>query len=310
LPPYVDEIAELNVSHVTVTVNAVDPKEGQKIYSWVRYDKRVRRPDEGAEILLARQLQAIKALKERGVTVKVNTIIMPGINDHHVLDVAKKMAELGVDILNCMSYYPTPGSAFEDLKPPHPKLVFEIRHEAGKFIPQMHHCTRCRADAVGLLGEGPNKRLMQKLKEAATLPRNPGKVPRPSKQRPYIAATSFEGVLVNQHLGEADHLFIYGQNDGSIDLIEIRPTPPSGGGNKRWEAMTDTIDDCQALLVGGVGNSPKPIFAKKNIHLLEVEGVIEEVAKAIYDGSSLNTWIKRDETVCGVGCSGTGGGCG
>ena len=29
--------------------------------------------------------------------------------------------------------------------------VQRIRGEAQKHLPQMHHCTRCRADAVGLL---------------------------------------------------------------------------------------------------------------------------------------------------------------
>ena len=56
--------------------------------------------------MLARQLESIRGLKARGITVKINTIIIPGINDHHVQAVAKKMAELGVDILNCMPVYP------------------------------------------------------------------------------------------------------------------------------------------------------------------------------------------------------------
>ena len=33
--PYLDDLAELNVSHVTITINAVDPKIGAKIYSWM-----------------------------------------------------------------------------------------------------------------------------------------------------------------------------------------------------------------------------------------------------------------------------------
>ena len=34
--PYIDALAEIEVSHVTITVCAVDPAIGEKIYSWVR----------------------------------------------------------------------------------------------------------------------------------------------------------------------------------------------------------------------------------------------------------------------------------
>ncbi|MDY0228157.1 MAG: radical SAM protein, partial [Desulfomicrobium apsheronum] len=39
LPEHVDRLAELGVTHVTVTMNAVDPEIGAKIYSWVRVGK-------------------------------------------------------------------------------------------------------------------------------------------------------------------------------------------------------------------------------------------------------------------------------
>ena len=49
-PPIIDELAELKVSHVTVTVNAVDPEIGANIYAWMRIGKRVIRAAQGAEI--------------------------------------------------------------------------------------------------------------------------------------------------------------------------------------------------------------------------------------------------------------------
>ena len=99
LPSYVKELAELRVSHVSITVNAVDPKIGRHIYSWVRRGKVVYRGLPAAELLLKQQLKAIAQLKAAGLTVKVNTIIIPGTNDHHVKDLAAKMASMGVDIL-------------------------------------------------------------------------------------------------------------------------------------------------------------------------------------------------------------------
>jgi nitrogen fixation protein NifB len=46
--PYINELKEFNISHVTITINAVDPEIVKKVYAWFRYDKRVHNPDEGA----------------------------------------------------------------------------------------------------------------------------------------------------------------------------------------------------------------------------------------------------------------------
>jgi nitrogen fixation protein NifB len=72
-----------------------------------------------------------------------------------------------------------------------------IRACVEKQLPAMHHCTRCRADAVGLLGQPAAPELVTILQEAAQLPLDP------QADRPYVAVASLEGVLVNQHLGEA-----------------------------------------------------------------------------------------------------------
>ena len=37
---YIPRLAELNVSNVTITVNAVDPVIGSQIYEWVHYEKK------------------------------------------------------------------------------------------------------------------------------------------------------------------------------------------------------------------------------------------------------------------------------
>ena len=115
LAPHVEELAEIGVSHVTVTVNAVDPEIGAKIYSWVRDGKVLYRGRQAAELLLARQLHAIEQLKKYNITVKINTIVIPGVNDHHVMDVARKMKELGADLLNCMAMFPNADTVFEDV---------------------------------------------------------------------------------------------------------------------------------------------------------------------------------------------------
>jgi len=309
IAPYLDELAKLKVSHITITINAIDPAIGAKIYSWVRYGKRVLQAEKGAQILLEKQMEAVKGLKERGITVKVNSIIIPGINDEHIESVAAKMGEMGVDILNCVPYYPNEGSAFGHMAEPSKELVDFVREKAGKYILQMRHCTRCRADAVGLLGEVPDKSLMDKLQACEQI-----REEQPAKKyngtRSKVAVASMEGVLVNQHLGEASKLLIYGKKDGMISLLEARDTPAAGGGFQRWTQLADLLGDCGTLLVSGIGENPKRTLTASGIDIMEIEGVIDEAVRAVIEGQSLKHLIKREMRACGAGCSGTGMGCG
>ena len=105
--PYIAELAELQVSHVTMTVNAVDPEIGARIYSWVRDGKVIYRGIDAAKLLLARQLEAIAALKAHGIVVKVNTIVIPGINDDekNISATAVLLNECAMDTIHCLPYH-------------------------------------------------------------------------------------------------------------------------------------------------------------------------------------------------------------
>ena len=301
--PYIDELAQLGISHVTITLNTVDPEIGAEIYSFVRYGKKTLGPKAGAKLLLEKQLEAIAGIKEKGITTKVNTIIVPGVNEDHIEAVAEKMADLDVDILNCIPFYPNKGSAFAHLKEPSKEIVSSIRKKASRYIPQMYHCGRCRADAVGILGEKNNDEIIEKLKECSNLPEIY------DETRPYVAVASLEGVLVNQNLGKARELFIFDKKDGEINFIESRKTPKPGQGIKRWEELAEIINDCRALLVHGIGHSPREVISKKGIDILELDGMIDEAVEAVFEGHSTNYMVRRDVNACNLPCEGMGMGC-
>jgi len=300
LEPYIDELAQIGISHVTITLNAIDPEIGAKIYSFIRYGKRTLAPKTGVKILLEKQLEAIEKLKEKGITTKVNTIILPGINEDHIEAVAKKMGELKVDILNCVPFYHTKSSAFANLKEPSKEAVGEIRKKAAQYIPQMYHCARCRADAIGILGEENNAELVEKLKECSELP---GIY---DEKRPYVAVATLEGALVNQNLGKARELFIYGKKDEQIIFIESRKTPEPGQGMKRWEKLAEIIDDCRVLLAHGIGHNPREVISKKGIDILELDGMIDDALEAVFEGHSMNYMIRRDIEARNRPCEGAG----
>jgi len=225
--------------------------------------------------------------------------VVPGINDDHVSEIARRMAALGADIANCVPLYPVPGTEFGSLSPPGKDRVVAIRAEVAKHLPVMEHCTRCRADAVGLLGEPmPMPVELDLLRAAAP----------PGEARPCVAVATLEGVLVNQHLGEAMRLAVYCRAEDGFRLVETRPAPPPGGGQARWLALAETLHDCRAVLVASAGDAPRKALAEQGIKVVSMEGLIEEGLDAVYRGVEIRAPMRREHR-CGSGCSGNGQGC-
>jgi nitrogen fixation protein NifB len=298
LGPYLDDLAGLEVSHVTVTLNTVDPAVGAAIYRWVRDQKVVYRGLMGAQRLLSRQLAAIAGLKARGVTVKVNTILIPGVNLDGVAQVARTVGELGADTMNCLPLYPVEGTPFAERGEPTAAQVAAVRAAAGRHVSQMSHCARCRADAVGLLGAELDQAEVIRLADFA----RPAAV-----ERPYVAAVSLEGFLVNQHLGAADRLYIFEPDGAGSRLREIRPAPSAGGGDRRWLALADLLSDCRALLVSQLGGGPRQVLDRTGMAIYECQGLISEAAQAVFAGGEPAAQLPRRG--CGE-CAGPGTGCG
>ncbi|AFV03026.1 Nitrogenase FeMo-cofactor synthesis FeS core scaffold and assembly protein NifB [Dehalobacter sp. UNSWDHB] len=153
LPELVGELAELNLQHVTVTINSLDPKIGAKIYRRVNDHSRIYTGEEGAELLIARQLQGVKELVNNGVLVKVNIVMMEGINDHGIPEVVRKVKELGAFTTNIMPFIPAEGSRMANHPPTNTHKIMNMRKQCGAYLQQMSHCKQCRADAIGLLGQ-------------------------------------------------------------------------------------------------------------------------------------------------------------
>ena len=151
LPEYAGEMISLGVEHVTVTMNAVDPEIGARIYEYVYDGEKKLTGIEGASLLLERQLEGIKILVENNVLCKVNIVYIKGVNDHHIEEVVKKARELGVFMTNIMPLIPTRDTKFENISPLSGTELKEMRDKCGQHIKQMYHCQQCRADAIGQL---------------------------------------------------------------------------------------------------------------------------------------------------------------
>ncbi|MFZ3172887.1 MAG: nitrogenase cofactor biosynthesis protein NifB [Carboxydocellales bacterium] len=204
LPIYAGELVNLGLKHITVTVNCLDPEIGAKIYKYINYQGKKYSGVEGVKILFENQLAGIEYLTGQGVLVKVNIVMLKGINDQHIPDIVKRMKELGVFVTNIMPLIPAAGSAFAHFPQTSTKELQRIRTVCEVDLPQMRHCKQCRADAIGLLGEDRSLEF------------------REYKKSYKIAVASKYGKLVDLHFGYATEFAVYMGDGEAFELLEKR----------------------------------------------------------------------------------------
>ncbi|HMK42554.1 MAG TPA: nitrogenase cofactor biosynthesis protein NifB [Dissulfurispiraceae bacterium] len=147
----IDDLMKSGVRSVTITINASRPEIAEKVYKWVIYRGRKYDGREAAELLLANQWSGLINAIEAGFLIKVNSVLIPGVNDKEITLVAEKAGEAGADIHNIIPL--NPQAEFSHVKRPSREDIHLLRLECGVSIPQMSHCRQCRADACGTLDD-------------------------------------------------------------------------------------------------------------------------------------------------------------
>ena len=157
LPELVDEICQHNIDHVTITINCVDPEIGAKIYPWIFWNNRRIKGVKAAKILIEQQQKGLQMLCDRGVLVKVNSVLIPGVNDEHLKEVSRVVKAKGAFLHNVMPLIAEPEhGTFYGLmgqRGPSNDELQALQDECAGDMAMMRHCRQCRADAVGMLGE-------------------------------------------------------------------------------------------------------------------------------------------------------------
>lgn len=151
LPDKIEILHNLNLCSLTVTLNALDPDVGASIYSHIIYHERLYRGRDAADILITNQLEGIKKAVRYGITVKVNTVFIPGVNEGQVAPISSAVKKLGASVMNIMPLIPQ--ADFAHIEPPSEIKLEEVRRNNEKIIGQFKHCRQCRADAAGLIGQ-------------------------------------------------------------------------------------------------------------------------------------------------------------
>ena len=140
------QLINVGVTSLTVTVNAPDGAVGQHIYAWVRDEGTLYRGRDAAEHLIANQMHGIRGALDAGLAVKVNTVLIPGVNDQHLRRLACHLQELGVHLMNIMPLIP--GGQMKGLRAPGCDELHQAQRACEQAIPQFRKCEQCRADAI------------------------------------------------------------------------------------------------------------------------------------------------------------------
>lgn len=308
LPEHIDRIKALNIDHVTLTINMIDPDIGAEIYPWVHYQRRRYRGREASELLHQRQMESLDLLKQADILVKVNSVMIPGINDQHLLDVNREMRSRGAFLHNIMPLISSPehGTVFglRGQRGPTTDELKELQDACGEgSVRMMRHCRQCRADAVGLLGEDRS----QEFSKAAVMAVTPASAPADREKarqqvelfreqvrraeavlgaeaeapgdRPLrMAVATRGGRQVNQHFGHAREFQIHEVGSSGSRFIGHRKVDHYCRGGYGEEAAMEGIaaelKDCAAVLVSRIGASPRQQLEHLGVTVIESRDLI------------------------------------
>ncbi len=145
-----EQVFLAGVRTVTVTVNAVEPEILARICSGIVYHGKKMHGSEAAELLITKQLSGIQRITQLGAAVKVNTVLLPGINETHIKTVSETVASAGASLINIIPLIPEYELAH--IPPPNFIQLHNARQAAGEHLTVFSHCKRCRADACGIPG--------------------------------------------------------------------------------------------------------------------------------------------------------------
>lgn len=305
LPDHIDRILDHNIDHVTITINMVDPEIGAAIHPWIYFNGKRYKGIEASRILHERQMEGLAALTARNVLVKVNSVMIPGINDHHLKAVNETIKSHGAFLHNVLPLISDAahGTHFglTGQRGPSPAELKELQDDLAGGANLMRHCRQCRADAVGMLGEDLSQDFtMDKIAEAAPEAADPE--PRriyrevvereradrarasqaaaaelaattPASPAQLVAVCTKGGGRINQHFGHATEFQVYEVDASGVRFIGHRKVENyclgGYGDDDRLEVILKALDGIGAVFTAKIGRCPKKDLADAGIQAVD-----------------------------------------
>ena len=299
LPQHVERLSQYNIDHVTITINMVDPEVGQHIYPWIFYKNKRWKGIDAARILSEHQLRGLEMLTERGILCKVNSVMIPGINDDHLVEVNKAVKSRGAFLHNIMPLISAPehGTVFglNGQRGPTAQELKALQDRCEGEMNMMRHCRQCRADAVGLLGEDRSAEfttekimamdvqydaesrkayqdMVEKERQAVVDAKSEelqNLAGEESDIKLLVAVATKGSGRVNEHFGHAKEFQVYELSTAGAKFVGHRRVDlycQGGYGDEdSLETVIRAIADCHAVFVAKIGGCPRDELLKAGI---------------------------------------------
>ncbi|WP_442855185.1 nitrogenase cofactor biosynthesis protein NifB [Bradyrhizobium sp. CCGE-LA001] len=303
LPDHVDTISRCKIDHVTITINMIDPEIGARIYPWIFFNHKRYTGTEASKILTSRQLKGLEMLSERGVLCKINSVMIPGINDQHLIEVNRAVKSRGAFVHNIMPLISSPehGTAFglNGQRGPTAHELKALQDACEGQINMMRHCRQCRADAIGLLGDDRSHEFtaekimamhveneletrkayhakIEDEREAKISARQEEleKIAGETSEIKLLAAVATKGSgLINEHFGHAREFLVYELSTSAVKFVGHRRVDlycQGGYGEEdRLASIIRAINDCHAVFVAKIGGCPRKSLISAGIEPVE-----------------------------------------
>jgi nitrogen fixation protein NifB len=220
--------------------------------------------------------------------VKVNIVLIPGINDKHIPELVNFVKRLGVYIVNILPLIPVEGTKFSDLRAPTPEERKKLMDVCSGGVKMMRHCRQCRADAIGLLDKDRSSEFIRT--GACGSGCGPINVTANDTVRNdiRIAVASDDGITVNGGFGNTSSFRMYTVKENDVADDGIVTIKEHGGvyGDAHTKNISDRIislKDADIIVVKEIG--PRPLnelkSAGKFVHVAagDVKDAVRDAVK-------------------------------
>jgi nitrogen fixation protein NifB len=141
-----NDLLACGVTALTVTINAVTRAVAEQLYAWSLLHGRREPGHIAASLILERQWAGLAEAIQTGLLVKVNSVLVPGVNDRELAEVARRAGQLGAARHNIMPLIPR--GRMRHIARPDPDMVEATRTKCSRYLVQFRGCQQCQADVV------------------------------------------------------------------------------------------------------------------------------------------------------------------
>ena len=94
----IDWLVDMGFKTLTISMSTANPLTASRIYEWARIGEKILTGEKMGSMIVDAQLRGISGAADAGIAIKVNSILIPSINQGEIVALAEIVADAGADI--------------------------------------------------------------------------------------------------------------------------------------------------------------------------------------------------------------------